>query len=199
MHRVSQNLFAEFVLSRGMYVMAQAKTTMNKAFRASLCVVWRFPALPCVFSRFDTLLDFSGLSNGSQCFQVLLSHMGKVWYTQIFVAFCASTRNLMAQARTSMNEAFRAFPCVSLGCLTYVSLRFFSFSCVPTRCLTFLRVVIVLSVCNCFFCNWSSVVFFFPRGHGEGRQKRGASGGALKAHRKGTIGTQGAQALGARH
>ena len=82
------------------------------------------------------------------------------------------TRNLVAQAKTSMNKAFRAFP---LRFLAFRDVAGHVFLCVVASLATGARLSLIL------------------RGHREGRHHRGASGGALEAPRKRTISTQGAR------
>ena len=83
--------------------MAQAITSISKAFRTSLRVVW-----PSQRSK------HIGVFGGSLRFQVLLFlQMCKV----VFLSNCGVlTRNLVAQANASMRNVFRAFSQCFLAC-----------------------------------------------------------------------------------
>ena len=103
--------------------------------------------------------------------------------SQLFVEFCVSTRNLRAQAKTSMHKACRAFPCDSLDC--------FPFPCVFCRFDALLDTSSRCGVSECFRLALLQLEhgcrFFTEKGSSR------ASGEALGAPRKGASGTWGTQ------
>ena len=148
-------LFELCVLPRNS--VAQAKTSVNKAFRAFLRVSLRCFAAPCGFSRFEALLDTFSRCGGA------LSYPGASFATVqgCHTCCCFDAEFFMVQTR----------PSARVLALRWVAQRCLAFPCVFSRFEPFLDMSSRCGGSKCF-----QVVASVVRRRGEGRQQGGPSG-----------------------